>query len=49
MAGLTTYHHPIDPLEAENITGGGETKDLNHFSSLHLPQTVDLRVTGVHY
>ena len=41
--------HPIDPLEARNITGIGWTKGLNHLSSLHLPQTVGLRATGVHY
>ena len=46
---LTTHHHPVSPLEAKNITGIGETRGLNHLSSPHLPQIMDLRVTGVHY
>ena len=43
------HHHPIGPPEAENIIGIGETKGHNHLGSLHLPQTMGLRVTGVHY
>ena len=45
----TTYHHPISPLEARNIIDIRETKDPNHLSSLHLPQTVGLRATEVCY
>ena len=41
--------HPIGPLEAGNIIGIRETKGLNHLGSLHLPQTVGLRATGVCY
>ena len=46
---LTTHHHPVGPPGAENIIGMGEIKSLNHLGSLHLPQIVGLRVTGVHY
>ena len=46
---LTTHHHPVGPPEAKNIIGIRETRGINHFSSLHLPQTVGLRATGVHY
>ena len=46
---LTTQHHPVGPLEARNIIGIRETKGLNHLSSLHLPQMVGSRATGVHY
>ena len=42
-------HHPVDPQEAENVIDIRETKGLNHLSSPHLPQTVGLRATGVHY
>ena len=49
IAVLTTHHHPINPLVARSVIGIGETKGLNHLSSLHLPQTVGSRVTGVHY
>ena len=45
----TTHHHPIGPLEAKNVTGIRGTKGLNHLGSLHLPQTMVLKVTGVHY
>ena len=46
---LTTHHHPVGPPEAGNIIGDRETKGLNHLSSLHLPQTMGSRATGVHY
>ena len=46
---LTKHHHPIGPPEAENVIGIGGTKGLNHLSSLHLPQTMGSRATGVHY
>ena len=46
---LTTHHHPISPLEAENIIGIGEIKGLNHLSSLHLLQAMGSRVTRDHY
>ena len=49
IAVPTTHHHPISPLEARNIIDIGETKGLNHLGFLHLPQTIGLRVTGVHY
>ena len=49
IAVPTTYYHPIGPPEAENIIGIRETRGLNPLSSLHLPQTVDFRVTGVCY
>ena len=45
----TTHHHPISPLEAGNAIGIRDTRGLNHLSSLHLPQTMGLRVTGVHF
>ena len=38
-------HHPFDPQEVENVIDIGETKDLSHLSSPHLPQTVGLWVT----
>ena len=46
---LTTHSHPIGPLEAGDVIGIGETKGVNHLSSLHLPQTVGTKATGVHY
>ena len=46
---LTTHCHPVGPSEAGNVIGDGETKGLNHLSSLHIPQTMGLRATGVHY
>ena len=49
IAVLTTHHHPIDTLEAGNITGVRGTKGLNQLSSLHLPHAVGSRVRGVHY
>ena len=49
IAVLTTHHHLISPLEAKNVIGIKETKGLNHLSSLHLPQTMSSRVTGVCY
>ena len=41
--------NPIGPQEAENIIDIRETKGLNHLSSIHLPQTIGLRVTRVCY
>ena len=38
---------PINPSEAGNIIGNGKTKGLNHFSSLCLPQTKDMRVISL--
>ena len=49
MVVLTVNHHPISSQEAKNIIDIGETKNLHHLSSPHLPQTMGLRVTGVHY
>ena len=49
MVVLIINHHLIGPQEAKNIIDIGETKGLNHLSSPHLPQTVGLRVTGVHF
>ena len=45
----TTHHHPVGPLRAKNIIGIGETRGLDHLGSLHLPQIVGLRMTGVCY
>ena len=42
-------HHLIGPQEAENAIDIRETKGLHYLSSPHLPQTVGLRVTKVHY
>ena len=41
--------HLISPQEAENVIDVRETKGLNHLSSSHLPWTMGLRATGVHY
>ena len=49
IAVLTTHHHPAGLLGAGNITGIGETKGLNHLSSLHLLQTMCMRANKVHY
>ena len=49
MVVLIINHHPVSPEEAENLIDIGETKGLNHLSSLHLPQAMGLRATGVHY
>ena len=49
MVVLIINHHPIGPQEAKNIIDVRETKGLNHLGSLHLPWTVGLRATGVHY
>ena len=46
---LTIHSHLTGPLEAENAIGYGETRGLYHLGSLHLPQTMVLRVIGVHY
>ena len=40
---------PIGPPEAGNVIGIRETKGPHHIGSLHLPQTMGLRATGVHY
>ena len=49
MAVLTIQHHPIGPQGPGSVIGIRETKGLNHLGFLHLPQTVVLRVIGVHY
>ena len=49
MVVLTVNHHPVSPQEAENVIDVGETKGLHHLGSPHLPQTMGLRATGVHY
>ena len=49
MVVLIINHHPFGPQEAKNVIHIGETKGLNHLGSLHLPWTMGLRVTGVHY
>ena len=46
---LTIHSHLVGPLETENAIGDGETRGLYHLSSLHLPQSLVLRVIGVHY
>ena len=45
---LTTNEHPIGLPEAEGIIGDKGTSNLSHPSSLPLPQTVVLKVIGVH-
>ena len=45
---LTIPKCPISPPEANNATGDGETKGLNHPGLLCLPQTVVSRVTEFH-
>ena len=49
IAVLTIHSHLTSPPEAENAIGDRETRALNHLSSLHLPQTMVLKVIGVHY
>ena len=49
MVVLIINHHLIGPREAKNLIDIGETKGLHPLGSPHLPQTVGLRVTGVHY
>ena len=49
MVALTVNHHHIGPQGAKIAIDVGETKGLCHLGSPHLPQTVGLRVTGVHY
>ena len=49
IAALTISHHHIGPPVAKITIDVGETKGLSHLSSLHLPQIMGLRVTGVHY
>ena len=45
---LTTNKHPNSLPEAGGITGDGGTSNLSHTGSLPLPQTVVLKVIGVH-
>ena len=45
---LTIPQCPMDPPEANNATGDGETKGLNHPGLLPLPWTMVLRMTEVH-
>ena len=49
IAVLTTHSHLTSPWEDENTIGEGETRGLDHLGFLHLPQTIVLRVIGVHY
>ena len=49
MVALIINLHLTGPLEAENIIDVGETKDLCHLGSPHLPQIMALRATGVCY
>ena len=42
-------HQLVSPQEAESITDVRETKGLHFLGSPHLPQTVGLRASGVHY
>ena len=42
-------HHIVGSQEAKNVIDIGETKGLYHLSSPHLPWTIGLRVTRVHY
>ena len=49
MMALITPGHLTGHLEAANTIEDGETRDLNCLGFLHLPQTVALRVIGVHY
>ena len=49
MVVLIINHHLIGPQEAKNVIDIGETKGLNHLGSPHLPLTVGLRATRVHY
>ena len=45
---LKMNKHPDGLLEAEGIIGDEGTSNLGHPSSLPLPQTVVLKVIGVH-
>ena len=49
MAVLTMSHHLTGPLEGVNAIEDREIRDLNCLGFLCLPQTVALRVIGVHY
>ena len=49
MLVLTICHHPISPQGARSVKDIGETKGLNHLSSLHLLQTLVSRAILVHY
>ena len=46
---LTIHSHLAGPQEAKNAIGDGEIRGLDHLGFLHLPQTMVLRVIGVHY
>ena len=45
---LMTNKHPNSLLEAEGKIGDGGTSNLGHPGSLPLPQTMVLKVIGVH-
>ena len=45
---LMTNEHPNGLPKAKGIIGDEGTNDLSHASSLPLPQTVVLKVIGVH-
>ena len=49
MVALTITHHHISPQGAKIAIDVRETKGLCHLSFPHLPLTMGLRVTGVHY
>ena len=49
MVVLIINCYLVGPQEAENVIDIRETKGLNHLGSPHLPQTMGLRLTGVHY
>ena len=49
MVVLIINHHLIGSQEAKNAMDIRETKGLHHLGSPHLPQTVGLRATRVHY
>ena len=46
---LTTNEYPDSLPEAEGITGDKGTSNLGYPGSLPLPQTMVLKVIGVHY
>ena len=45
---LTTNEHPYGLPKAKGIIGDGGTSNLSHPGSLSLPQTMVLKVIGVH-
>ena len=45
---LITNEHPDGLLKAGGIIGDGRTSNLSHPGSLPLPQTMVLKVIGVH-